>query len=414
MARWMRFIVVGVAVVTLGVACTGPGDTGPGGPTRDGRGPVKRITMAFPREMDLRHNVAQDRQVLRPLVNPGLSVVDDQGSRRPALAEAVPTLENGLWKTFPDGRMELTWRIRAGARWHDGVSFTTDDLLFTATLGRDRDVPTLSNPLFASVEEITALDERTILIAWKEPHISADQLFSATTTLPLPRHKLEGQYLESKEDFPRLTFWVFDYLGTGPFRVRSWDPSGTAVLDANPDYVLGRPQLDEIELRFIADGNTLTASILSGAIDMGVGLASIDRALAIRDGWRDGQVTFRFDSSTWIVLYPQLLNPRPAVIAELPFRRALFHAIDRQAMADTLQGGVAPVAHSFLPPGQAEYREVEAQLPRYEYEPRRATQMIEALGYTRGADGALRDQTGQRLEIEIRTGSRTRHSARVR
>jgi len=370
--------------------------------------------MAFPREMDLRHNLPQDRQVVRALVNPGLSVVDDQGVRRPALAEAVPTLENGLWKLLPDGRMELTWRIRAGVRWHDGTAFTTDDLLFTAAVGGDRDVPTLGNTLYAAVEEITALDERTILVAWKEPHIFADQLFSVTTTLPLPRHKLESQYLESKEDFPRLTFWVFDYLGTGPFRVRSWDPSGTAVLDANPDYVLGRPQLDEIELRFIADGNTLTASILSGAIDMGVGLASIDRALAIRDGWRDGQVTFRFDSSTWIVLYPQLLNPRPAVIAELPFRRALFHAIDRQAMADTLQGGVAPVAHSFLPPGQAEYREVEAQLPRYEYEPRRATQMIEALGYTRGADGALRDQTGQRLEIEIRTGSRTRHSARVR
>jgi peptide/nickel transport system substrate-binding protein len=116
-------------------------------------------------------------------------------------------------------------------------------------------------------------------------------------------------------------------------------------------------------------------------------------------------VTFRFDGSAWIVLYPQFLNPRPAVIAELPFRQALLYAIDRQAMVDTLQGGVAPVAHAFMPPGQVEYEEIEAQLPRYTYDPRRATQMIEALGYVRGVDGGWRDQTGQRLDVEIRTGA---------
>ena len=100
----------------------------------------------------------------------------------------------------------------------------------------------LNNAAWASVEDVTALDERTITVRWKEPYIDADQLFSHGTTLPLPRHKVEVQYLESKADFPRLTFWLYDYLGTGPYRVRSWDPSNLAVLDANPDYVLGRPK----------------------------------------------------------------------------------------------------------------------------------------------------------------------------
>lgn len=52
---------------------------------------------------------------------------------------------------------------------------------------------------------------------------------------------------------------------------------------------------------------------------------------------------------------PQFVNPRPAIIAEVRFRRALLHAINRQDMADTLQAGVAPVAHSFLSPGQGDY-----------------------------------------------------------
>lgn len=41
--------------------------------------------------------------------------------------------------------MEVTWTIRENARWHDSVPFTTDDLLFTATVGRDREVPLLGN-----------------------------------------------------------------------------------------------------------------------------------------------------------------------------------------------------------------------------------------------------------------------------
>lgn len=186
----MRSAVVALAAVL--VMLSGCGPSGPGesasGTTQRTAGP-KRITMAFAREMDLAHHVQQGRTLLRPLVNPGLSVVDDRLVRRPALAEAVPTLENGLWKTFPDGRMETTWTIREGARWHDGAPFTTDDLLFTATVGRDREVATLNNAAWASVEEVTALDERTITIRWREPYIAADQVFSVGTTLPLPSSK---------------------------------------------------------------------------------------------------------------------------------------------------------------------------------------------------------------------------------
>jgi peptide/nickel transport system substrate-binding protein len=62
------------------------------------------------------------------LVNIGLTVVDSSNARRPALAEAVPSLENGLWKLLPDGGMEVAWKLRPGTTGHDGTPFTVEDL----------------------------------------------------------------------------------------------------------------------------------------------------------------------------------------------------------------------------------------------------------------------------------------------
>ena len=59
----------------------------------------------------------------------------------PVLAEAIPSFENGLWKVFPDGQMETTWKIREGARWHDGTPFTSGDVLFTSKLEQDKELP---------------------------------------------------------------------------------------------------------------------------------------------------------------------------------------------------------------------------------------------------------------------------------
>ena len=58
---------------------------------------------------------------------------------------------------FPDGRMETSWKIVPGAAWHDGSPLTTDDLLFTLEVKRDKELPFASNALFDFVETAAAL-----------------------------------------------------------------------------------------------------------------------------------------------------------------------------------------------------------------------------------------------------------------
>src|SRR5205823_6261069 len=97
---------------------------------------------------------------------------------RPELAEATTTPENGLWKVNPDGTMEMTWRIKDGAQWQDGVPFTSADLAFTLQVGMDKDVPLFSaDGLYAHVAAYDVPDARTIVVRWKDTFIDADTLF---------------------------------------------------------------------------------------------------------------------------------------------------------------------------------------------------------------------------------------------
>src|SRR5437867_3094349 len=111
---------------------------------------------------------------LERLVNAGLSVLDLDGNLQPRLAEAVPSIENGLWRVFPDGRMETTWHIREGARWQDGEPLTADDLVFTAQAWRDPELPVLGHIAFSSIDTVEAVAARTVTGKRKKPYIDAD------------------------------------------------------------------------------------------------------------------------------------------------------------------------------------------------------------------------------------------------
>ncbi|MBM2813228.1 MAG: hypothetical protein HW416_3987, partial [Chloroflexi bacterium] len=320
------------------------------------------------------------------------------------LAEAVPSIDNHLWRVSPDGRMETTWKIRPGARWHDGTPFTSDDLVFTLQVGMDDELALVRYPAYASIDTIQAPDARTLVITWKRPFIQADSLFSIAAALPIPKHVLEPTYQEDKSRLLALPYWTSAYVGTGPYKVRDWVAGSRATLDAFDAYTLGRPKIDRIEVRFILDPSTLIANILAGEVDLNMGRGiSLEQALQASRQWPDGKLDTALQS--WYALYPQFLNPNPPVVADAQFRRALLHAIDRQQMTNTFMGGLTSVADTMVTPSDREYGEIAARVVNYPFDPRRATQLIDSLGYTRGLDGTYRDAAGQRLGIEVRTGA---------
>jgi len=333
----------------------------------------------------------------------GLVIEDDRAELHPALAEAVPSVDNGLWRVFPDGQMETTWKIRSGAVWHDGAPFTSADLVFTATVVMDKDLTEMSDIAFESVAGIEAPDAATVVVRWKQPFIWASSLFAVTRGMPQPKHLLEKAYVEEKANYTQNPIWSESYVGAGPFRVKEWVRGSHLVASANERFVLGRPHIDEVEIRFVPDGNALVANLLAGVVDLtlyGSGTLNLDQAIQVRDqGW-NGKLVPVLSSS--IGVFPQFLNPNPPVILEAQFRRALLHAVDRQLLADTFQAGLSSIAHTHYVPIQPEFKDIESYIVKYDFDPRRGTQLVEGLGYTRAADGMFHDAVGVPLSVELR------------
>jgi len=414
----VRASLVGLLVILSFAGCAGPAapgaDRGAAGADSSRPSAPKRTVVAITSDPpSLRSQLSRaaggslaGTSDLEQLIHVGLTVMDNMGVLRPQLAEAVPTVENGLWRVLPDGRMETTWKLRPGSTWHDGTAVSAEDFVFTARVSQDPALVTLRHIAFDAVERVEAPDARTLVVSWRQPYIEADRMFSASGTvnsLPFPRHLLESAYIENKAGFLELpALGGEEFVGAGPYRVRQWMRGSSLQLEAYDQYLLGRPKIDFIEVRFIPDPNTMMANILGGTVELPIGRGvGFEHGLQLEGQWREGKVGYSPGGS--IKIWAQLLYPNPATVGDVRFRRALYHAIDRQQLIDTLMAGRSQIAHTQVTPADPEYPDVIGRAARYEYDPRRTSQIIEGLGFTRASDGGYRDGRGEPLVVEYRS-----------
>src|SRR5436190_2061260 len=150
MRWWSRLGASWVVLVTFLGGCTAPSQPASSAAVSTTAAPErpaapKRIVVAIqgePFTLSGQVNTAAGSSTVRgvdeleQLVHVGMATADNQGGLKAQLAEAVPTVENGLWKVQNDGRMETTWKIRPNARWQDGTAVTAHDFTFTMNVAR--------------------------------------------------------------------------------------------------------------------------------------------------------------------------------------------------------------------------------------------------------------------------------------
>lgn len=266
------------------------------------------------------------------------------GALVPALAEEIPTLENG--GVSADQR-SITWKLKDGLKWSDGSDMTADDLVFTWNYCRDEATGCSAEHTFAGLANVEALDDRTVRITFPEPRPYPYDAFVSTAAPVISGAQFAdciGAAARGCEEQNHLP------LGTGPYRIVSFTPEQEAVFERNPHYRGEKPYFDRVVLK--GGGTavaTATAVLQWGIADYALNLQVEPEMLANLEAGGYGTVVSAFSDLVERIVVNQT-NPDPALgdnrseyldgqnphpfLSFQPIRQAMSMAIDRERLTE--------------------------------------------------------------------------------
>src|SRR4051812_13820502 len=148
----------------------------------------------------------------------GLTSEDRAGNFEARLAERLPSLDNGTMVVLPDGRMQTTWTLRSDVRWHDGVPFTAEDVVFSWEVAREPELASSITTTYREIESVEATSPTTVVFTWKTTSYRAVDL-SHRNLWPFPKHLLEEAFAGDKQAFLASPYFTTSYVNLGPFRL---------------------------------------------------------------------------------------------------------------------------------------------------------------------------------------------------
>ncbi len=371
--------VVALALVTL--ACAG-GERG----SRGARDPNDLLVVGYDREPDTMNRYATHiLEDIQTCVVEGLTTNDDRMNVVPVLAAEVPTVANGGVRLRPDGGMDVTWKLRPGVTWHDGVAHTSADVKFTVDAITKGDWKPESTDGFDRIASVDTPDSLTAVVHYKEVYAPyAMQFFRGT----LPRHLLAGRSIEQARDYNRAP------LGTGPYRVAEWKTGEHVLLERVDGYWRGPAKIRRILFRFVPNTTTRVNQLRAGELQM-VPLVPWDEVRGLRGvkGLRLNQVLG--SGYEHVTLNERHFPP----FADLRVRRALAHAVDRDLIVSTILDGLVRTVDGPIQPLSWAY---EPKVARYAHDPAHARALLDSAGWTVGP-GGRRVKDGKPLAFTLIT-----------
>lgn len=177
--------------------------------------------------------------------------------------------------------------------------------------------------------------------------------------------------------------------GTGPYIAESLVSGEQLNLVKNEDYWNGTPGFDEITVRTISDGDTLTMALQAGEIDAAYGMPYASYPLFENDD-------YTFSSCATSRAFFAHMNFESPVIQDAAVRKAIAMGIDKEGFVDTLLGGNGYPAAGAYPEGFSFGGDAVTALA---YDAEGAKQVLEEAGWTDDDGDGIREKDGQDLTI---------------
>lgn len=328
------------------------------------------------------------------------------GDIEPGLAESWENSEDGLVWTF---------HLAAGLQWSDGTPLTSGDVLFTFNdlifnpelMIPARDIFTLKG----SPIRVSAPDESTVVF---ELPVRFAPFLTAMSQAILPRHRLEA----SIGSGAFTSIWSTDaepagIVGSGPYRLASYQPGERIVLARNPYYRrrdssgVQLPYIDSVVMLILPNPDTRMLKFLQGELDdytvVGKDYPVLQKAAAMRDfslyatgpGFGSNFLVFNQKSEDAV---------KQSWFVNTDFRRAAALGLDRANMIDLVYNRLAEPQCSPVSPSNPVYFFSEA--PCFDYDRQAAQTLLAANGFIKSEkDGFLYDREGKRVRFVLMTNA---------
>ncbi len=390
-----------------GLASAQPRETGPLPVRRGGGGDFKVLMWDAPGLLNPHFGRGlKDLTAARLFYEP-LAAAGADGELFPVLAEELPSKKNG--GLAKDGKW-VVWRLKRNVVWHDGRPFTADDVVFNWEFASDPATAATSRGPFREVAQVDKLDSHTVKVVYKKPQPYWGVAFGGDGLIP--RHV----FAPHQGAAAREAAGMLKPVGTGPYKLVDFRPGDFIRAELNPTYhVPNRPFFDRVEIKGGGDAVSAARAVLqTGEYDFAYYvLAEEDvlkrleqgakgRILAIpssginhiqcnqSDPWRevDGE------RSSAKAAHPSLADPS--------VRKAISLLVDRASIQEHIVGRNGQITSNFL---NAPER-FRSRNTSWEFSIERANQILDELGWARGADG-IRVKDSKRLKLLFQAATST-------
>lgn len=298
-------------------------------------------------------------EALNSAQNPAMAIFNnlvlfDQHQAQNRIDDIQPELAT-QWSWNAD-KTALTFRIRHGVKWHDGIPFTAADVKCTWDLILGRGSGELrANPRkswYRNLDAVT-VDGDSATFHLKRPQPAFIELLASGYSPVYPCHVPPRQMRQHP-------------IGTGPFKFVSYKPNESIKLVRNEDYWKpGRPYLDGIEWSIVANRATAVLAFAAGKFDMTFPFGiSVPLLKTIKKDVPDAVcVLAPANQSTNLIV-----NRDAAPFDNPKIRRAMALALDRKSFIDILAEGAGDIGGAMQPPAEGLWgmpQEILRSLPGY-------------------------------------------------
>ncbi len=289
----------------------------------------------------------------------GLTRLDRNGGVQPGLATG--------WEVSDDGLI-LRFDLVEGATFSDGTGFEASDVVFAFDRARGEDSVNAQKALFEPIDNVMAEADDLVVITLKEPVGGfLFNLAQGDAVIVAP------ESAETNKEQP---------VGTGPYRLERWVSGASITLAARDDWRGEAPAIREATFRIVPDPAAAVPAMMAGDLDA---YPAFPAPEALAQFEADPRFVVQVGSTEGETILT--LNHRREPLSDVRVRRAIQHAIDRDALILGAMDGFATPIGSHFPPHNPAYVDLTGEVP---HDPDAARALLAEAGYPDGFSAVIK------------------------